>query len=193
MNKIKLIFIICLAFLSQKTFAAGPLHLDLHASAGYGKAEVESASESPSMVQYGVGTTLGWKFFPLLYAGVSADYYLVTQLTKPNSSFGNRKGKRMNLASPTVGIDTGKLHLKFDYQLLGTYDLDKTTSSGQKVGYAKPTGMRVYLGYRYAPTLELGAFYETVSYKEEKVGDATSELTNKLKISQIGLAWTWSI
>ncbi len=193
MNKIKLILILCLAFLSQNSFAAGPFHLDLHASAGYGKAEVENASESPSMVQYGVGTTLGWHFLPLLYAGISADYFMVTQLTKPNNSFGNRKGSRTNLASPTIGLNAGNFHLKFDYQILGTYTLGKKTSGEQKVSYETPTGMRVYLGYKYAPTLEWGAFYETVSYKKEKVGDSESELTNKMKISQIGLAWMWSI
>ena len=188
MNKLKLIFIVCMAFLSQNTYALGPLHLDLHASAGYGKAAVESESESPTMTQYGVGTTIGWNFFAL-YGGVSADYYMVNQLTKPNDTFGNRKGKRTNLLSPTVGVRMANLHLKFDYQFMGKYDLDKTTTGGEKITYESPKGMRGYLGYKYSPMLELGAFYETVSYEEEKSGSTTTKLTNKLKLTQIGLAW----
>lgn len=188
-NMNKLILILCLAFFSKNSYALGPLHLDLHASAGYGKAAAESESESPTTTQYNVGTTLGWKFLAM-YGGVSADYYMVNQLTKPNNTFGNRKGKRTNLLSPTIGFRLANLHLKLDYQLMGKYDLDKTTTGGEKVTYESPKGMRAYLGFRYSPMMELGGFYETVTYKEEKIGSTTTELTNKMKITQFGLAWT---
>ncbi len=189
MNKLKLAFIVCLAVLSQNSYALGPLHLDLHAAVGYGKAAAESESESPTTTQYNVGTTVGWKFL-VMYGGVSADYYMVNQLTKPNNTFGNRKGKRTNLLSPTLGFRLANIHLKLDYQLMGNYNLDKTTTGGEKVTYESPKGMRAYLGFKYSPMTEIGGFYETVSYEEEKIGASTTKLTNKLKLTQFGLAWT---
>ena len=189
MNKLKFSFFLCLAFLSQNTYALGPLYLDLHGAAGYGKAAVKSESESPKTIQYNAGTTLAFKFFPF-YVGASADYYMVSQLTKPNDTFGNRKGTRTNLLSPPIGVSLANFNLKFDYQFMGQYELDKETTGGDKITYESPKGMRVYLGYRYSPMLELGAFYESVRYGEEKTGSSTTKLTNELEISQIGIAWT---
>ncbi len=191
MKLYKIAFLFCLALIAENSYALGPLHLDLRGTIGYGKSQVEGEPESPTTMQYGVGTTLGYKFLPF-YFGASADYSMVTQLTEPGS-FGNRKGKKMNLLSPTIGVRLIKFHLKFDYQILGTYTLDKKTTGGQEVSYEDPKGMRGYIGYRYSPLAEVGVFYETVSYGKEKVGSSETELTNKMKVNQMGLAWLIAI
>ena len=72
-NKL-LTFFILLLISFPNAYAFGPLYLDLHASAGYGKASAADESTSPSMIQYGAGTTIAYNM-TFLFLGASADYF----------------------------------------------------------------------------------------------------------------------
>lgn len=188
MKNLKLILGCTILFLSPKTFALGPLYVDLRATAGTGKAAVENEAESPSVMQYGVGTTVGFKLL-MFFLGVSADYYKVAQTTEPNTSFGNRGGSRTNLLSPTLGFNLLGLNIKADYQFSGSYELEKKTSSGETLSYEKPTGYRIYAGYNFTRGFEVGAFYENVAYGEEHRNSVKTKLDDKLEVSQVGLSF----
>lgn len=186
-------FIMSLFLIAPKAMALGPFHIDFHVSAGKGSAKFEDKTEDkPTTWQYGAGATVGYKFWRVLYFGVSADYFKIVQTTDVSSEWGNRKGTRMNLASPTIGLKGGGFHLKYDYQLLGKYELDKQDSSGNDVHYEDPAGHRFYLGYRLGILYEVGLMYEKLTYETEVVGESERELTNKMELKQIGLVLTFS-
>jgi hypothetical protein len=170
----------------SNAFALGPLYVDLHASAGYGKSAVSNEATSPKVVQYDVGTTLGLNL-AFLYIGATADYAMVNQLTEPNTTFGNRGGTKINLASPTIGFRFPFIKMKFDYQLLGDYTLAKKSASNQTIKYKDPAGYRAYIGFPFYPLLDIGLFYESISYKTQQTGSTSTTLTNKLVLSQAGL------
>lgn len=191
--KIKFLIAFFMSALSLNVLALGPFHLDFHGGFGKGAARFENAEKSkPVTYQYGAGATLGYKFGMLLYAGASFDYYKMIQTTDANSTWGNRKGTRMNLLSPTLGFRVAGLHLKLDYQFMGKYTLDKKDSGGSEVFYESPKGYRAYLGYRFFVLNELGIFYEKVTYEKETIGSNESKLSdgNLMEVSQIGLMFT---
>jgi len=163
----------------------GPLYVDIHAAGGFGKAEIEDEAKSPEVNQYSAGATLGFKM-RMIYLGVSADYYKVDQTTEPDANFGDRGGVRTNIISPTIGLNFRLLKLKFDYQMQGTYKLDKEIS-GEKVSFKDPTGYRIYAGVPMTMFTEIGAFYESVTYKTEINGSSETSMDKKLNISQMGL------
>lgn len=188
----KISLIAALLLISANALALGPFYVDFHGSAGKATMEVKDEKKSPDGYQYGVGSTIGWKF-AFIYLGASADYYKVAQTTKPNDSFGNRGGTRTNLLSPTLGLALGNLRFKFDYQMMGDYKLEKKTNGGEAVSYEEPKGYRGYAGYRLGAFTEAGVFYETVDYAKEKIGSSKKKLDNKMNVSQFGLMFLFRI
>ncbi len=177
----------------MQAHALGKFHFDLHAGLGKGSARYENKTkDKPVTYQYNAGATLGYKFLTLLYAGLSADYYYMIQTTKASSEWGNRKGTRYNLISPTLGFLTAKLHLKYDYQFKGKYTMAKKDSSGKEVYFEDPKGHRFYLGYRFHTFYELGLMYEKVLYEKQIIGTTESKLADdrKMEVKQIGLMLT---
>jgi len=141
------------------------------------------------MLQYGIGTTIGLGFYPFIL-GVSADKYLVNQMSDVKSPYGNRKGSRTNIFSLTIGLNIMSFILKADYQFMGNYNLDKKNIEGLEIKYETPKGLRFYLGmqFEFMPLAgKLGFFYESVDYEKEIVGANESILSNKMNIKQIGL------
>jgi len=192
MNRLLLFFIF--SFISFQAHALSPIYLDIHGSVGKGVAEVEQEAVSPDIIQYGAGTTIGLNYF-LFFVGASFDYYLLEQMSEVKTPYGNRKGVRTNLFSPTIGISLPKLTLKFDYQLKGDYELSKKTASNQILKYESPSGYRIYFGYGFGFMpfgSELGFFYENIEYEKEITETTEVELTNKLVVNQVGLMFNLS-
>lgn len=165
------------------------IYFDVHASFGSGDAIKANESASPNIFQYGVGTTLGMDFMSIVI-GLSADQYYAEQMSEVKAPYGNRKGVRTNLLSPTIVMNIFGLILKFDYQFMGSYSLDKETVLAEKVQYQDPTGFRFYIGskFDFIPWGgKLGLFYESIEYATELVGSKKTTLTDKLSIKQIGI------
>lgn len=179
------IFIIFLAFNVEIAYAS--IYFDFGLNAGKGSAIMQNESESPKVIQYGFGSTLGHEIYGV-NLGVSLDYYLVEQLSDVKPPYGNRRGSRQNIASPTLILNFLSVTLKFDYQFLGFYKFSNKTSAGSLIKYSDPLGMRIYLGIDsiFIPG-ELGIFYESIEYSTETYGKIKRELTNKFTIKQIGL------
>ncbi len=174
----------------QKAMALGPFHVDFHAGVGKGSARYENKTKGkPVTYQYNLGTTIGYKFWNYFYFGGSADYYFMIQTTKTNSEWGNRRGTRTNILSPTLGILTNKLHLKYDYQHWGTYTMEKKNTSGQEVSFEDPKGHRLYLGYKFDTYYEFGLMYEKVLYEKQITGGSEVKLNDDrmMEVKQIGL------
>ena len=60
--------------------------------------------------------------------------------------------------------------------MLGTYEYEKKTSSGNTLKYEYPSGYRAYIGVPFFTFMELGAFYESVSYEKEINGSTERTL-----------------
>lgn len=198
LQKLKIIILASLLIFILKPvdiYALGPFNIDIHASAGSGSARFENKTAGkPVTYQYGLGTTLGYSFVPLLYLGASFDYLKMVQITDISNEWGNRKGTRLNYLSPTVGLKFLNLHLKLDYQLLGKYTLDLKDTGGNEISYESPKGYRAYLGYRVFTTSEIGGFYEKLLYGKEVKGTTKTTLADKQKmeVKQIGLMYLLS-
>jgi hypothetical protein len=191
---ISLTFLALLVFSEAQAAPSKTTNFDLHVGFAKGSARFANAKTpgKPVTFQYNVGATYRYPLAEVFYVGASADFNYVIQATDVAGEWGNRRGSRMNYFSPTVGIVAGKLHLKYDYQFLGRYTLDKKDSTGNEVYYTKPKGHRVYLGYKFGESYELGLAYEKVDYKKEVLEKTTkteTELsdTKLMQVKHIGL------
>jgi len=180
-------FLVTLMLLSGQAWALGPLHLEAFGSAGYGKAKLANETDSPNMTVYHLGGTVGYNFFPMFYLGATAGFQSLSQLSDTNRAYGNRKGTRLDIA-PTLGFSFLFIKLKYEYKMFGDYKLSKKTSTNQEVKYTSPRGHRLTLGIPLPlPLVDLGVYYETISFGKVEQGGTESTLTNKMKLEHYGL------
>lgn len=125
---------------------------------------------------------------PQFFLGLN---YQIEDETKENSGFSNSeynnssKSQRTSLG-PTIGYITPSVHVMFTYFIDSKWNLNTTSSSGQKSRFDYVgTGMQLDLGYK----IPLWGFFfgPQISYKKftyEKLstdGSATSSISTKLE------------
>lgn len=170
------------------------------ANAGYGRAHVAGESQSPNMGQLTLGIDYGIRIGFLLLGGTS-DYRVINQYSsdEPNI-YGNRRGRRAVLFSPTVGLAFSRWNIRYDYQYLGDYQLSQVNNAQQNITYVKPKGHRLQIRYRLNGTevdsenssFFLGLFAERVTYTQEKIGSQPPQSTKgKLYLDQAGITFGW--
>lgn len=182
----KMVLGLLLLLFSFNIFALGPFHLEGYGSFGYGTAEVDGEAKSPSMGVYEIGGTAGYNFIPLFYVGATAGFQNIIQFSDTSRSHGNRKGNRFIIA-PTIGFNFLGFHAKYEYRMLGDYNLSKDNSAGQEVVYTSGAGHRLTGQYTIFPFLKLGAYIELNSFDKVEIGGSESSLNNDFKFNHYGL------
>jgi hypothetical protein len=165
--------------------AQSRIHADVTAGLGYSFISVPQDAAPPTLLQGGVGLTLGLRLGQVFMFGVTSDYRWISQLSAPDTVVGNSRGARWNMASPTLGFAMRKALLKLDFQLLGDYKLSNASSEGYAVSYRRPLGGRAVLALsgRAAPAL----FVEYVAFSRQAAGEETS-LSSPRVLWQAGAA-----
>lgn len=98
---------------------------------------------------------------------VQLGYRYVGQTTKADDVNGNNVGG----SGYTVGAGLegffSSVRVAAVYDLLGQYDLSKTSSGGSKVSYSKPTGFHFMIGYNWKPSWEWFVGFSQLQFNEK--------------------------
>ncbi len=164
------------------------LYLDLNGSGGFTIPTVVTGADTPTLAQFGGGTTAGAMVGPFLF-GVSSNYTYVAHYSEVVAATGNFKGSRWDIAAPTLGIRIGRWMLKAEGEVLGFYKLTQLTADGARVQYKKPLGLRAVALWDWGRVVSLGGHFEYVQFATQNTsttGDTT--LSPKFKLLQAGLS-----
>jgi hypothetical protein len=151
---------------------------------GTSGSEDTSYAESRDHYTYGAETILGYHFGRLL-VGVSGEYNLWKQKTKPSEvSNSNMSGNQMNLA-PVLGIGMGRFVLLGKMVVSSTMTLDKKNANGDETVYTSPSlaSYVAQLNFKLFGRSYIGLEYNNVVYGKTKVGGTTSKLDDDHKIT----------
>lgn len=119
---------------------------------------------------------------------VQASYRYVGQTTKADSVGGLNVAGSGYLAGAGLGLYLNTFSLSAIYDLMGKYDLAKSSSGGSKVSYGAPAGFHVALKYNWSGNWQAVFSFSQVDYKE-KTSDSTKTdiAANPLKQSLYGV------
>lgn len=169
-----------------------PFHVDINASAGYSGLSGESVSESPTLLQWSGGITAAPIFYDTVFVGLTSDFRYIGQYSDVVEQDGNFRGTRWNIASPTLGIKYSGFLLKFDYQVLGDYDLSENTFEGATFSFTEPKGFRGQVLYNVWEQLHLGVQYETLKFERFRDSErGEGEVSPALSLWQAGAVMAW--
>lgn len=184
MKFIILTFLVTLSF-SSSINSMETIYLEGFASSGYGSAVEDDESESPTMLIYDVGATAGYRILPMFWLGATASYQFINQLSETDEDYGNRKGTRSPVLSPSLGFSFLSYAFKYQYLMSGTYTLSKETADEEELIYTEPKGHRITFYFRLLE-LNMGLFYETTTFDEIDEGGDDSSPDNKMTLSHFG-------
>jgi hypothetical protein len=165
-----------------------PMHLDINGTWGYSSAKGQTVTSSTSLGQWTGGITIAPRLGDVIFIGLSSDFRSTAQYSDVSTFDGNFSGRRWNMASPTLGFRRSGFVVKFDYQMLGDYELRSKTADGASVKYTQPQGWRAALMYKMTGIIHVSGFYEGMTYgkkMDSSLGETT--LSDKLKLSQFGV------
>lgn len=185
---IRIIFIVlCLPVtsFSQTGSKSKRFLIEFNTLIGWGGSQIAGDANVPSVGTFGLGIGLGVnvKKFTL---GLSYDYRILTQFSDVDATVGNRRGAIVSPTSLLLRINFEKI--KFGLLLIsnGAYELTNITSSGKKVVYTDPSGMRFDIIFkkmaRFTPLL----FLETISFSGMQLDGVKSALSSPLNYSNFG-------
>lgn len=164
------------------------LYLDAGLSAGYTRSSVPTSFSSPTLISFGAGATGAWRVGSSWAFGVTTDFRLINQYSTVDSNLGNRRGTRWNIVSPTAVYFCHDWIFKGDVQFLGKYRLSESTAGGDTVSFTKPLGARITAMKPIWDKIHGGLMFEYLVFSKQSIENVSeTELTNKLKMWQIGL------
>ena len=173
--------------------AGVPLIVSGDLSAGYSSTSVATGYKAPTILMYGVGATVAYKFYGPLFAGVSPGFQYGAQLSETGAtgSGSNYRGSRFYL-NTTVGADvTENIRVSADFEFLGNWSLYAKNAAGQSTSFAGPLGAKIKATHKL-PWLDgrlsggLQGEYLTFS-KMNREGTTALDLTTKQKLWSAGL------
>ncbi len=171
--------------------AQAAYHFGFQGYGGYSSSSVPNGFDSPTLIQAGIGASLGFGFRRIML-GVVSDFRWISQVSAVTNGSGNRRGERFNLLSPSLFIFFNKAYLSIEFQKLGEYKLSNLTAEGAQVIYQDPIGARVTFAYTIGGRLYLGAYVESVLFRKQFVSEL-KELHPPLNVWQTGLLLSWSL
>ncbi len=183
----KILLFLFALLLPLKGFSLPWVHVEGYASAGLGESKLGTETESPKMLIYDIGATLGIKVFGGLYVGASYGQQILNQMSDTDKAYGNRQGKKSGI-SPAVGWEFLIIHLKYEFIKNGDYELDNTTTSSESVAYLDPDGFRATAQITFMPFIKVGVFYEVVDYEKKKINTTETNISSApMTVKNFGL------
>lgn len=176
----------------ESAFGLSRLYLGIDFFWGYSGTSVGATQKAPTLLQFGLGTALGYEVAQGVNLCLGTDIRTVNQYSEVTEGVGNRRGYRWNSLFPLLAFRLGQAFLKADAQFFGSYQLRNLTADGQELKYESPLGARVGV---YAPIFEdlFGGFYfEYLTFSKQSLsasGEAT--LDPKLTLWQAGFGLSW--
>lgn len=126
------------------------------------------------------------------FFGALAKVDFIGQTTDP-ATVGNQnlKGRTM-----LFGVGAAYRYLDYDFQLgvsfLGSHSLAIVDTVGRDVCYKKPFGIELQAGYYFKPNISAGLKYEQVSFAQDTLSGAVSDVsTNKRKHTNFAAVVTY--
>lgn len=149
--------------------------------AGYGTSVTTDTTTVPStkMASYAVDGSLGISYLGVLL-GVSGEYVMIRQLTKPNTVSNINSQGTLKGIYPMVGYDflMFRILAKLPSALIGEYTLEKKNSSGQEVIYKDADELGIQLNYKSSPITFWGLEYQSLKFKKMSVAGTESTLAD---------------
>lgn len=148
--------------------------------------------KSRSLLNYSLEGSLGLNYLGFL-AGVSGEFSLLKQITKPSSVSNSNTQGTLTAAYPMIGYDflTFRVIAKLPVAIMSEYTLEKKNSSGNTVTYKNADVLGIQLHMITTPISFWGVGYETLTFKKVNQGgsDITLADASKFKISTFSLLY----
>jgi hypothetical protein len=148
--------------------------------------------KSRSLINYSLEGSLGLNYLGFI-AGVSGEYSLVKQVTKPAKVGNSNTQGTLTAVYPMIGYDflTFRIIAKLPSAIMSEYTLDKTNSSGSKVTYKSADALGLQVHLISSPIDFWGVEYETLTFKKVNQGgsDVTLAAASKFKVSSFSLLY----
>ena len=190
----KILWAVVLICISSRNVDAAIIYASAALKAGYSTVQTTDTSTVPktNFASYAIDSSLGFRMFGLIL-GANAEYALWNQLTDPSKvSSINTQGKLLGI-SPIFGFEFGAVRFigKLPSYISGSYSLDRSNTSGQKLKYKDADTMSLQFHWKSTPLTFLGIEYQSIKFNKVDTAGTESTLTSekKLKLNSIGLLY----
>ncbi|MBL7716055.1 MAG: hypothetical protein JNL01_11375 [Bdellovibrionales bacterium] len=162
-----------------------------HLLAGYGSSVSTADTSQTSVGATNIGTTLGIRIKSKFLVGMSVDYRFVTQFSDYDPTVGNRRGGSLTYVSPLLGFEYKMISVKGILHILGSYTMQNTTATGQKLSYQKASGFRAEMmigwKFKFKPVL----YYESVKFSNQALDGTPTSTQIPVVLTNYGLGLTY--
>ena len=148
--------------------------------------------ESRSSYVYGGETVIGMTFSSFLI-GVSGEYNLWKQKTKPSEvSDTNTSGTQVNVA-PVIGVAIGGFLLTVKPYLYSTFTFSKEDAIGNQLSFKSPSfpSYGIQLSYRLGTHSFIGVEYSKVEYKTAASDGVETTMSDDAKTTLSGMGFVY--